>query len=118
MEARVASGKQRCEGACLVDVGKFEFDIVVNQSFVHQPFETAFTECIVEVFYIIASQLIHGDANHKFGGTLLCLQVSDYQDCNKRRYYFSHPIFHHIFKLYASFFFNCHISPVYTVSGT
>ena len=93
-EIRIASGEQGGKGTGFVDVGKFEPDVVIHQSFVHQPLETAFAECVVKIFYVIAPQLVDGDAHDQFGRALLSLQIGCCQNCDERCQYFSYPMFH------------------------
>ena len=63
-----------------------EYDQQVKHypAFIHQPLETAFAECIIKVFYIIAPQLVDGDAHDQFGRALLSLQIGCCQNCDKR----------------------------------
>ena len=84
-EAGIASGEQGGERAGLVEIGELEVDVVIDHSLVHQSLESSVAKCVVEVFNVVASQLVDSDANHQLGCMLLRLKVSDRKDGYERR---------------------------------
>ena len=84
MRTWVGTGEEGGESRCLIDVAKPETDIVIYGSFVEKAFESAFAEGVVEIFDVVAAQLIDGDAHNELRGTLLRLEVAYRQNCNQR----------------------------------
>jgi hypothetical protein len=64
---------------------------MVGDTFVHQSFEPMFAEGMVEVFHVIAPELIYRYADDEFGD-LMRFHVRDGQDSDKRCQYSSHYI--------------------------
>ena len=87
---RISTGEEGGESRCLIDVAESEADVMVNGSFVEKAFESAFAEGVVEIFDIIAAQLVDRDVNDQLRGMLLRLKVTYRQNRNQRGNEFYH----------------------------
>ena len=71
MNRWIGAGEEGSEGGGLVEVGKAEADIVADGSLSQQALEAALAEGVLEIFDVIAPQLIDRDEDDQLGRALL-----------------------------------------------
>ena len=71
MNRWIGAGEEGSEGGGLVEVGKAEADIVADGTLSQQALEAALAEGVLEIFDVIAPQLIDRDEDDQLGRALL-----------------------------------------------